>query len=239
LRAWRESGERRWGFRSILNSPTLPSQANCENIAFDVVETASGACAFPFLYSGVQYYTCVEELYSAPWCSLTHNYDKDGQRGTCLVHATKPIPVPGFNPPPPPPPPPPNAPCVTAAEYTQAVVSCADRRHQVISDIVFASYGTPSGTCNDNYNAWNKDSIVGNYFPGRDFSGHDMAPCGANGCQMATSTTPDTCEALCRNTTGCIGFVWAPAGCGNQSPNNNRCWLKVRVVGGENLFLIF
>jgi hypothetical protein len=189
--------------------PPPPKKATCESIVFDVVETASGACAFPFLYNGINYYTCVDEPYSAPWCSLTHNYDKDGQRGTCLVHATKPVPVPGLNPPPPPPPPPPNAPCVTAAEYTQAVMSCADRRHQVISDVVFASYGAPSGTCNDNYNAWNKDSIVGNYMPGSDFAGNDMAPCNGGGCLMNTRLWGG------RERRGC--------GCALGGPSNSPC----------------
>ena len=55
-----------------------------------------------------------------------------------------------------------------------------------------------------------------------------MDPCGSDGCILPPSTDHITCEALCNNTTDCIGYVFSYATCEHKA--NNTCWLKVLTV---------
>ncbi len=47
---------------------------------------------FPFLYRGVLHDSCIVRNGTAPWCSLTRDYDADDLRGDCIFHAVKPTP---------------------------------------------------------------------------------------------------------------------------------------------------
>lgn len=62
---------------------------------------------------------------------------------------------------------------------------------------------------------------------------------------MPPTDTHVDCERLCNATSGCVAYVWGPAGCGGLPSGNNSCWLKsatnsltpnacrnTRVVGG-------
>ena len=42
-----------------------------------------GCCEFPFVFNGQTYYECTSDGWNQPWCSLTANYDQDGQWGNC------------------------------------------------------------------------------------------------------------------------------------------------------------
>eukprot|EP00056_Hartaetosiga_gracilis_P016133 m.3989 g.3989 ORF g.3989 m.3989 type:complete len:3037 (-) comp3783_c0_seq1:271-9381(-) len=125
----------------------------CHNLVFDVVETPSGPCVFPFLFKGRQWDTCVEEDGEAPWCSLTKDYDTDKERDECLIHASKPYIKPDATPSPPPPPSPPSSgaisQCELASEGDSMLLTCEndDGKDLIISEISFASYGHPIGSC--------------------------------------------------------------------------------------------
>jgi len=51
-----------------------------------------------------------------------------------------------------------------------------------------------------------------------------MAPCGPHGCILDPKSTVLACEAKCNATTGCFGYVFAPATCSGVS--GPICWLK-------------
>ncbi|XP_041925023.1 hepatocyte growth factor activator isoform X1 [Alosa sapidissima] len=42
-------------------------------------------CKFPFRLGGTVYHQCVSLSSTRPWCSLTHNFDRDGQWGYCIT----------------------------------------------------------------------------------------------------------------------------------------------------------
>ncbi|XP_068731263.1 matrix metalloproteinase-9-like [Montipora capricornis] len=49
------------------------------------VKTTQGKCChFPFTYRGKVYQSCTTKNHDKPWCSITANYDQDGQWGNCL-----------------------------------------------------------------------------------------------------------------------------------------------------------
>ncbi|XP_078357486.1 binder of sperm protein homolog 2-like [Oculina patagonica] len=57
-------------------------------LACSVVNEDGNCCAFPFVYNGQTYYQCTSDDWDRPWCSLTANYDQDGQWGNCGVCTT-------------------------------------------------------------------------------------------------------------------------------------------------------
>lgn len=40
-------------------------------------------CHFPFNYKGIKRNTCIREKNEGLWCSLTEDYDRDGQKSDC------------------------------------------------------------------------------------------------------------------------------------------------------------
>ena len=53
---------------------------------FTLVKTKEGGtCVFPFNYQSESIEECIRGngIY---WCSLTNDYDRDQQRGTCIIH---------------------------------------------------------------------------------------------------------------------------------------------------------
>jgi hypothetical protein len=40
-------------------------------------------CAFPFLFNGLQYSTCISDGYGSSWCGTTSNFDVDRKYGRC------------------------------------------------------------------------------------------------------------------------------------------------------------
>ena len=57
------------------------------NIFDIVVKTVDDhqTCVFPFLYKNKLYSDCTSDDGSAPWCSLTANYDVDREYGKCGI----------------------------------------------------------------------------------------------------------------------------------------------------------
>ncbi|XP_037532005.1 hepatocyte growth factor activator [Nematolebias whitei] len=49
-----------------------------------VLTTSGKECKFPFRQGGRLHHHCITVLTSQPWCSLTHNYDRDKQLGYCI-----------------------------------------------------------------------------------------------------------------------------------------------------------
>merc|ERR1712070_821104 len=64
----------------------------------------------------------------------------------------------------------------------------------------------------------------GDYVTNIDHAGHDIEPCGHNGCVLPAENTHLDCELLCNMTLGCVGFVYADAGCSGES--GPVCWTK-------------
>ena len=63
-----------------------------------------------------------------------------------------------------------------------------------------------------------------NYTLSVDHGGFDMEPCGFSGCDLTKTSTHLDCEALCRNTSGCVGYVFADSSC--SVSNLPICWTK-------------
>ncbi|KAK2863151.1 hypothetical protein Q5P01_002684 [Channa striata] len=61
-----------------------------------VLTTTGKECRFPFRQGGRLHHHCVTVLSSRPWCSLTHNFDRDHQWGYCAPEKTQPN-VPGHS----------------------------------------------------------------------------------------------------------------------------------------------
>ena len=64
-----------------------------------------------------------------------------------------------------------------------------------------------------------KDS---NYTIGVDHGGEDMKPCGFAGCHLEHNATHLDCENICKNTAGCVGYVFADVSCSDTAV----CWTK-------------
>ncbi|KAK2899792.1 hepatocyte growth factor activator [Channa argus] len=54
-----------------------------------VVSTTGKECKFPFRQGGRLHHHCITVLSSRPWCSLTHNFDRDRQWGFCAPGKTQ------------------------------------------------------------------------------------------------------------------------------------------------------
>ncbi|XP_045921067.1 hepatocyte growth factor activator isoform X2 [Micropterus dolomieu] len=55
-----------------------------------VLTTTGKECKFPFRQGGRIHHHCITILSSRPWCSLTHNFDRDRQFGFCAPEKTQP-----------------------------------------------------------------------------------------------------------------------------------------------------
>ncbi|XP_053272676.1 hepatocyte growth factor activator [Pleuronectes platessa] len=55
-----------------------------------VLTTTGKECKFPFRQGGRLHYHCVTILSSRPWCSLSHNFDRDRLWGFCAPDRTQP-----------------------------------------------------------------------------------------------------------------------------------------------------
>ncbi|XP_044039495.1 hepatocyte growth factor activator isoform X1 [Siniperca chuatsi] len=55
-----------------------------------VLTTTGKECKFPFRQGGRIHHHCITILSSRPWCSLTHNFDRDRQFGLCAPEKTQP-----------------------------------------------------------------------------------------------------------------------------------------------------
>ncbi|XP_074518278.1 hepatocyte growth factor activator serine protease isoform X2 [Halichoeres trimaculatus] len=55
-----------------------------------VLTTLGKECKFPFRQGGRIHHHCITVLSSKPWCSLTHNFDRDRKWGFCVPDKTQP-----------------------------------------------------------------------------------------------------------------------------------------------------
>lgn len=55
-----------------------------------VLTTSGKECKFPFRLRGRLHHQCITFLLGRPWCSLTHNFDRDRQLGFCQPKNTQP-----------------------------------------------------------------------------------------------------------------------------------------------------
>ncbi|KAM7377339.1 hypothetical protein PAMA_013907 [Pampus argenteus] len=55
-----------------------------------VLTTMGKECKFPFRHGGRIHHHCITILSSRPWCSLTHNFDRDRLWGFCAAEETQP-----------------------------------------------------------------------------------------------------------------------------------------------------
>ncbi|XP_020779681.1 hepatocyte growth factor activator isoform X2 [Boleophthalmus pectinirostris] len=55
-----------------------------------VFTTTGKQCKFPFRQGGRIHHHCITVLSSRPWCSLTHNFDRDRKFGFCVQERQKP-----------------------------------------------------------------------------------------------------------------------------------------------------
>ncbi|XP_005464505.1 hepatocyte growth factor activator isoform X5 [Oreochromis niloticus] len=62
-------------------APTYEAEAVRES--HTVVTTTGNECKFPFRQGGRIHHHCITVLSSRPWCSLTHNFDRDRKWGFC------------------------------------------------------------------------------------------------------------------------------------------------------------
>ncbi|KAM8747895.1 hepatocyte growth factor activator isoform 2-T2 [Acanthopagrus schlegelii] len=54
-----------------------------------VLTTSGKECKFPFRQGGRIHHDCITFLSSTPWCSLTHNFDRDWQYSFCIPEKTQ------------------------------------------------------------------------------------------------------------------------------------------------------
>ncbi|XP_030286671.1 hepatocyte growth factor activator isoform X3 [Sparus aurata] len=54
-----------------------------------VLTTSGKECKFPFRQGGRIHHGCITFLSSTPWCSLTHNFDRDRQYSFCVPEKTQ------------------------------------------------------------------------------------------------------------------------------------------------------
>ncbi len=70
----------------LIYSFTNFSFFTLENTNSDVKTVDGTLCWFPFTYAGQLKTECITtQDQPRPWCSLTENYDFDGQRGICEI----------------------------------------------------------------------------------------------------------------------------------------------------------
>lgn len=71
----------------IVHSQKSSFQVISDNFSAEYcpVKTMSGECCFiPFIQQGKPRHGClIDEETRKPWCSLTHNYDKDHEKEDC------------------------------------------------------------------------------------------------------------------------------------------------------------
>ncbi|CAK6952831.1 hepatocyte growth factor activator [Scomber scombrus] len=54
-----------------------------------VLTTTGKECKFPFRQGGRIHHHCITILFSRPWCSITHNFDRDRRGGFCAPEKTQ------------------------------------------------------------------------------------------------------------------------------------------------------
>ncbi|XP_012780118.2 hepatocyte growth factor activator serine protease isoform X2 [Maylandia zebra] len=69
-------------------APTYEAEAVRES--HTVVTTTGKECKFPFRQGGRIHHHCITVLSSRPWCSLTHNFDRDRKWGFCAPERSHP-----------------------------------------------------------------------------------------------------------------------------------------------------
>ncbi|XP_056156165.1 hepatocyte growth factor activator [Lampris incognitus] len=82
----------------VLTARTRPSLPGYETAsardagtgARKVLTTHGHECKFPFRQGGRIHHHCITIGSSRPWCSLTHNFDRDVQWGFCTTEVTRP-----------------------------------------------------------------------------------------------------------------------------------------------------
>ncbi|XP_031559295.1 uncharacterized protein LOC116295583 [Actinia tenebrosa] len=68
----------------IVLSRDSCQNATSMNINCKMRTTQGDCCSFPFIYKDKCYSYCIGVDGVKPWCSLTDNYDRDGQKGFCV-----------------------------------------------------------------------------------------------------------------------------------------------------------
>ncbi|XP_030017471.1 hepatocyte growth factor activator isoform X2 [Sphaeramia orbicularis] len=69
--------------RVISQEPFKESRRAGTNVVLPVFTTSGKECKFPFRQGGRIHHHCITILSSRPWCSLTHNFDRDRLWGFC------------------------------------------------------------------------------------------------------------------------------------------------------------
>ncbi|RVE60553.1 hypothetical protein OJAV_G00182070 [Oryzias javanicus] len=79
-------------FGAVARTSKAASEAGLSTDAFKdsrkVFTTSGKECKFPFRHGGRIHHHCIST--SKPWCSLTHNYDRDRQWGFCAPEENRP-----------------------------------------------------------------------------------------------------------------------------------------------------
>ncbi|XP_064201046.1 hepatocyte growth factor activator [Anguilla rostrata] len=71
----------------VVNSRNVGAQ---ESQTYSKVLTVDGKeCKFPFRYGGTVYHRCIQKHSSKPWCSTTHNFDRDYRWGYCVPETNR------------------------------------------------------------------------------------------------------------------------------------------------------
>ncbi|XP_061108834.1 hepatocyte growth factor activator [Conger conger] len=71
----------------IVNSRNVEAT---ESQTYSKALTVDGKeCQFPFRYGGTVYHRCIQRHSSKPWCSTTHNFDRDYRWGYCVPETNK------------------------------------------------------------------------------------------------------------------------------------------------------
>ncbi|XP_015254540.1 PREDICTED: hepatocyte growth factor activator isoform X1 [Cyprinodon variegatus] len=71
------------GFTAGARMLVFGSETGFFNSSKKVLTTSGKECKFPFRQGGRIHYHCITIASSKPWCSLTHNFDRDRQWGLC------------------------------------------------------------------------------------------------------------------------------------------------------------
>ncbi|CAL8385077.1 unnamed protein product [Arctogadus glacialis] len=76
--------------RIILPGYETVNTRNTTRDRTKALTTSGKECAFPFRQGGIIHHQCITMRSSRPWCSLTHNFDRDFQWGFCAAVVSRP-----------------------------------------------------------------------------------------------------------------------------------------------------
>ncbi|CAL8327272.1 unnamed protein product [Lota lota] len=76
--------------RIILPGYETVNTRNATRDRTKVLTTTGKECFFPFRQGGIIHHQCITVRSSRPWCSLTHNFDRDFQWGFCAPVVSQP-----------------------------------------------------------------------------------------------------------------------------------------------------